>query len=138
MLDTSRPIEVAPGYADAISKVIDRLQGWKATHWYHDEPIWFVKLQEGDLVRRVQISAFRTNWNDRWVPALKLIPDVYRLKGAQIVQHIDRAAIQPYIKTVTLVEVEQDFRPRSPQDVENDLEGQLSDACQHATTLGLS
>ena len=136
MLDTSSPIEIPPGHAAAISNVIDRLQGWEAIHWYHDEPIWFVKKREGDLVRRVQISAFRTNQAACWVPALKLIPDVYRLKGVQVVQHIDSAAIQPYIQIVPLY-VEDDSHLRSPQDVEKDLEQQLDSACGYAKDLHL-
>ncbi|GEM_PF-3153663 len=105
MVEQRNPIEIPPAYGNAITKAVKRFSSDKDLEvilWYHDEPVWFVKKQQEDLVRRVQISAFHVKEDDQLIPVIKLIPDAYRVKESRVVKHVEQARIKDLIQTVLL------------------------------------
>lgn len=106
-VDVSTPIAIAPQFAEMIDMAVDEFvkgaEGWESVHWYHDEPIWFIERRDGNLIRHVQISAFRTrSTGGSPTVVLKLIPDLYRVEDGRAVEHIDAAAIRDQVKSIRL------------------------------------
>ena len=139
MLDVTEPVEIAPAHASAISRAVERLgariPGCEVVHWYHDEPIWFVKIRQGDVIRRVQIAPFRTKRDNDWIVAIRVIPDIYRLEGEKVLQCVDKSAISSHIRTVPLYD--ESLRQIPAADVEKNLESEMEKGWKAAQALSI-
>lgn len=136
MVETGHPVEIAPPLSSLISKVVDdfaKNHDGDAIHWYHDQPIWFVKKREDDVVRRVQIAAFRVRHNSVVSVAIKLIPDAYAVEANHIVNYSEPEAIMHQIQTVDIYLM--DGRPIPLDLFEKDLFSSLHKAWQAALSL---
>lgn len=123
MVETGHPVEIAQPLSSVISRVVgvfaEKEASGDAVHWYHDQPIWFVKKREGNVVRRVQIAAFRVKRNSITSVTIKLIPDAYVVEAGRSVRHSEPELIRHQIQTVDVYST--DDRP-IPLDVfEKDL-----------------
>lgn len=96
------PVDVHPELGDIITKVVQRFTSNnnldECIAWYHDEPIWFVKKKQQNVVIRVQVAAFHRE--DKYV--IRLIPDAYLLENKRVVKHIGQDVIEKSIKTVKI------------------------------------
>jgi hypothetical protein len=62
----TQPKEVSKWMENRIIEAIDKFirddsqknLTWEIHYRYHDEPIWLLKLTEGEIVKRIQISVF--------------------------------------------------------------------------------
>ena len=128
-IDFTAPVEISADYSSVIDAVLDKfVQGhkdWQAIHWYHDEPIWFLRRAEGAVVRRVQLAAFHPD-NRAERDILRLIPDVYRVLDGRAIQRSDAAAVRAVWQSIPL---------EKPDRLEADLWGKLPEACQAASSL---
>lgn len=133
MVYPSTPVEVGPIFSSVIASVMGayaKAQGLVFIPWYHDEPIWFIKQQDGDLVRRVQVSAFRRDEGGQQVVSISIIPDAYKVVGNRVATRIDQQAIQGSIQTVST------YR-KSPDEMEKELPGALAKAWEAAKKLAM-
>ena len=138
MVEIGHPVEIAQPLSSVISRVVDvfaeKQASGDAVHWYHDQPIWFVKKREGNVVRRVQIAAFRVKRDSVTSVAIKLIPDAYVVEAGRIVRHSEPELIRDQIQTVDIYSSVDD-RPIPPDVFEKDLFSSLYRAWQTALSL---
>jgi len=137
MVEIGHPVEIAQPLSLVISRVVDvfaeKEASGDAVHWYHDQPIWFVKKREGNVVRRVQIAPFRVKRNSVTLVTIKLIPDTYVVEAGRIVRHSEPELIRPQIQTVDVYST--DGRPIPLDLFEKDLFSSLYKAWQTALSL---